>query len=149
MDAETVRLVRRGAARLAKRLRRERPEGSVSASKISVLGQLANAGALTVGELARRERLQPQALTRTLAALEEDELISRVTAADDRRRTVVRLTEAGCEVLTKDTAQREAWLAMAMAQELNDTEIGLLRLAGPLLERLAECETAASVRRAS
>jgi hypothetical protein len=33
---------------------------------------------------------------------------------------------------------RDAWLAAAMAAELTTTEIGLLRLAGSLLERLAD-----------
>jgi DNA-binding MarR family transcriptional regulator len=144
MDEETVRAVRRGTAKLARRLRRERPDSSVSSSKIGVLGQLARNGPLTVGELARCERLQPQALTRTLAALEEDGLIVRETANDDRRRTVVRPTEAGTQVLETDTARREAWLAMAMAAELNDTEMALLRIAGPLLERLADSEAALS-----
>jgi DNA-binding MarR family transcriptional regulator len=149
MDAETVTAVRRAAAKLAKRLRRERPAHSVSPSKISAMGQLAVRGPLTVGELAAAERLQPQALTRILAALEEDNLINRETSEHDRRRTVVRLTDSGREVLHNDLAQREAWLAIAMASELNETEIALLRIAAPLLERLADSTAAASLRKAS
>jgi DNA-binding MarR family transcriptional regulator len=149
MDAETVTSVRRGAAKLAKRLRRERPDRSVSPSKINAMGQLAVRGPLTVGELAAAERLQPQALTRILAALEEERLIIRETSEHDRRRTVVRLTDAGRTVLHNDLAQREAWLAMAMAAELNETEIALLRIAAPLLERLADSTAAVSLRKVS
>src|SRR5207245_1777575 len=55
----TVTAVRRGAAQLAKRMRRERPDDSVSASKVSALGHLAARGPLAVGELAHHDRLQP------------------------------------------------------------------------------------------
>jgi hypothetical protein len=47
------------------------------------------------------------------------------------------ITEYGQTALRTEMAERDNWLAGAMAAELSNTEIGLLRLAGGLLERLA------------
>ena len=69
--------VRRGVIGLARRLRQERNEASLTALELSVLGHLHRRGPLTPGELAAAERVQPQSLTRTLAALEAADLMSR------------------------------------------------------------------------
>ena len=79
-----------------------------------------------------------EGLTRTLFGLERDGLISRETDPVDRRRSVLAITEAGAEVLRRDMYQRDGWLAKTMAEELNPTEQEILRLAGELMERLAE-----------
>src|SRR5436190_2422091 len=110
-----VAAVRRSVLRLARRLRAERPAGSVSLGKLSILGHLQPAGALTAGELATRERAQPQSLTRVLAELEQEGLIVREQDAADRRRVMVRITGAGTAALVRDMRERDAWLAAAMA----------------------------------
>jgi DNA-binding MarR family transcriptional regulator len=130
--------VRRGVINLARRLRLERNEVGLTAQELSVLGHLHRRGALTPGELAAAERVQPQSLTRTLAALETAGLLSREPDPADRRRSLLAIAEHGQAALRTEMDQRDAWLAAAMAAELTTTEIGLLRLAGSLLERLAD-----------
>jgi DNA-binding MarR family transcriptional regulator len=132
--------VRRGATRLARRLRSERPEAAETLLELSVLGHLYRRGPMTPGALADNERLQPQSLTRALARLERDRLVLRRSDETDRRRSLLALTEAGRLALTRDMARRDAWLAAAMARELTPTEQQLLRLAGDLMERLAEAD---------
>ena len=66
---ELVAQVRRGATRLARRMRLERPADSIPLTKVAVLGHLRRWGAATPGELAAAERLQPQSLTRVIADL--------------------------------------------------------------------------------
>ncbi|HUB41271.1 MAG TPA: MarR family transcriptional regulator [Streptosporangiaceae bacterium] len=129
--------VRRGVISLARRLRLERAEAGLTALELSVLGHLHRRGPLTPGELATAERVQPQSLTRTLAALETASLVSREPDPADGRRSLLAITEYGQAALRTEMEQRDAWLSAAMAAELSTTEIGLLRLAGPLLERLA------------
>ncbi|HEV2636750.1 MAG TPA: MarR family transcriptional regulator [Actinocrinis sp.] len=134
--------LRRGVIRLSRRLQAERPEHSEPLLRLAVLGHLSRAGALSPGALAAAERLQPQSLTRTLFGLERDGLISREVDPADRRRSVLALTEAGAEALRRDMYQRDGWLARAIDEQLNQTEREIVRLAGELMERLAEAESA-------
>lgn len=135
---ETVRQVRSAVTRLARRLRAERPADALSATKISVLATLYRDGEMTPGDLAALERLQPQSLTRTLAALQADGLVSRAQDTLDRRQSVIRLTEAGLAALSADMQARERWLAKAMDISLSAGERDLLRRAAELMDRLAD-----------
>ena len=132
--------LRQGTARLARRLRMERPESDVAPLELAVLGHLARRGPLTAGEIAAAERVQPQTMTRALAALEANGYVNRSTDAADRRRSPLSITDAGRHLLTRDMRHRDRWLRQAMAAELTDTEHKLLALAGELMERLAEAD---------
>jgi DNA-binding MarR family transcriptional regulator len=123
---------------LGRRLKLERPAGSLTSLELSVLGHLHRHGELTPGDIAAAERVQPQTLTRTLTSLEHKRLISRLGHPQDGRRTLLALTGTGLEALRADMEQRDAWLAAAMDGSLSGTERELLRLASELLERLAQ-----------
>jgi DNA-binding MarR family transcriptional regulator len=137
-SVEAASTVRRAVGALGRRLRAERPANSLSATKLSVLGQLYRRGSLGAAELAELERIQPQSLTRVLAELVEAGLISRRADAKDGRRQLLDVSAEGRAILTGDMQKRDAWLAKAMAKELSVTEQELLRLAAQLLERLAD-----------
>ncbi|KUJ40153.1 MarR family transcriptional regulator [Streptomyces sp. NPDC093228] len=128
--------VRRGVVRLGRRLRQERGEGSLSPNELGVLGHLSRHGHATPGEIAGAERQRPQSLTRVFAELEAEGLIAREAGTVDRRRSVLRLTETGLRALERDMADRDAWLAGALAS-LGETERGVLVLASAIMERLA------------
>jgi DNA-binding MarR family transcriptional regulator len=130
--------LRRGVISLGRRLRTERPPAGLTALELSALGHLNRRGPLTPGDLAGAERVQPQTLTRTLGRLAADGLIVRQPDPDDGRRSLLALTGPGHTALLAEMRQRDAWLAGAMAVSLTATEVELLRLAGPLLERLAD-----------
>jgi DNA-binding MarR family transcriptional regulator len=134
---EVSTTVRRAVAALGRRLRAERSDSGLSPTKLSVLGHLYRKGSLSAAELATLERVQPQSLTRVVAELEEDGLISRRADANDGRRLLLDITGDGRVMLTRDMQQRDAWLAKAM-EGLSETERELLRLAAQLMERLAE-----------
>jgi DNA-binding MarR family transcriptional regulator len=70
------------------------------------------------------------------AELERDGLIVRTPSEQDRRESVLDLTDAGREVLAADAAQRDGWLTGALS-ELTETEVQVLRLAASLMDRLA------------
>jgi DNA-binding MarR family transcriptional regulator len=130
--------VRRGVTSLGRRLRLERSATALTALELSVLGHLHRRGPLSPGELADAERVQPQSLTRTLAGLEEAGLTLRQPDPADGRRSLLAITEHGQAALRTEMGQRDTWLATAMGAQLTATEIGLLRLAGSLMERLAD-----------
>jgi DNA-binding MarR family transcriptional regulator len=130
--------VRRGVTSLSRRLRMERAEPVEPLLPLSVLAHLNRRGPMTPGELAGAERVQPQSLTRALASLEAAGRILRQPDPGDGRRSLLAITEAGRLALARDMRQRDAWLAAAMAEHLTPVERELLRLAGELLERLAD-----------
>ncbi len=139
--------IRRGVASLARRLRGERLERGVSLAKLSVLGRLYRLGSMSAAELASRERIQPQSLTRLVANLEEGGFIKRRDDETDGRRVLIDITASGKEILLRDMRQRDAWLALAMSSELTATEQELLRLAASLMERLADAQSATALRK--
>jgi len=132
--------VRQGTTRLARRLRIERREPAQTALEIGILGHLNRRGPATPGALAAAERVQPQSLTRTLASLERQNLAIRQPDDRDRRRSLLAITEAGRQALAGDLRRRDAWLARAMALRLTRAEQELLRIAGELMDRLADAD---------
>ncbi|HEY3867585.1 MAG TPA: MarR family transcriptional regulator [Actinocrinis sp.] len=134
-------VLRQGVVRLGRRLRSERGSQALSPNKVSVLAQLSRLGPLSASSLAAAERQQPQALTRVLADLEDDGLITRSRDRKDGRSRILHLTPAGRDALVRDMAVRDEWLATAMLT-LTETERGLLVLAGRLIDRLADTEPA-------
>jgi DNA-binding MarR family transcriptional regulator len=135
--AEEARLLRTSVARLQRRLRSERGDTSIGLSRYSALGRLFYSGPMSAGQLAAHERLQPQSLTRILAALEADRLITKSTDREDHRRTRIQITTRGIAVLHQNAVPQEAWLARAIAQSLTPTEREMLRLAAQLIDRVS------------
>ena len=101
------------------------------------LAELNDRGPLTPGQLAAAQRVQPQSLTRVLAALTGRGLIAREADPVDGRRALLAITADGRQALRRDVDARDRWLAQAMAARLTRTEQELLRLAGELMDRLA------------
>jgi hypothetical protein len=75
--------------------------------------------------------------------LENIEVLDRLARAEGRC-----WTPQGQEVLRADMRQRDGWLALAMETHLTPAEQQLLRLAGELMERLAEADDVRSSARA-
>jgi DNA-binding MarR family transcriptional regulator len=137
---ESAAEIRRGLTRLNRRLRAERSADALSANKISVLSYLYRGGPTTPGRLAAAEHQRPQSLTRVFAELEQAGLIIRSEDPEDRRQSLLTLTHQGLRALSADMAERDAWLATALAG-LSETERELLRIAGRLMDRLADADT--------
>jgi DNA-binding MarR family transcriptional regulator len=135
---EAATAVRRGVTHLGRRLRLERPGHDVPLVQLAVLAELNDGGPMTPGQLAAAQRVQPQSLTRVLAALETKGLLERQVDPGDGRRALLAITDAGHQALRRDVDQRDRWLTQAMADQLTRTEQELLRLAGQLMDRLAQ-----------
>lgn len=130
--------LRRASTRLALRLRAERTGDGLGSTGVAVLGQLHRRGSLTATEIAAAERVQPQSLTRVLATLEGQGLISRQQDAGDRRRNTIDLTDAGGRLLKDHMKSSDDWLAEAIEQRLNPTERAVLGLATGILDQLLD-----------
>jgi DNA-binding MarR family transcriptional regulator len=136
--AHSASAVRHAVIHLARRLRAQQAPGGVTVARLGVLRWLHLRGAMTAGQIAEAEHLQPQSLTRLLSALEADGLIVRQVDGADRRRSALSITVAGQKVLRKEAAWRDQWLTEVMAATLSTAELALLVKASALLERLAQ-----------
>ena len=132
--------LRVGVMRLRRRLANERhPDNDLSLGQMAVLGLLLRRGDLTIGELARLERVQPPSMTRTVTCLEAIGTIARRAHETDGRVVVVALTDHGREVVLADRKRRDAWLAVQLTH-LTADERAVLRRAAPILDRLSQAD---------
>ncbi|MGW4062073.1 MarR family winged helix-turn-helix transcriptional regulator [Amycolatopsis sp. NPDC004747] len=136
--ADLARRLREGVGRLNWRMRAEANQATLGPALLAVLSRLYRAGTQTPTELAEAERLQPQSLTRILAALTIRGLIEREPDPEDGRRSRISINADGLAALREYSAERERWLAGALESTLSPTEQQLLRLAADLLIRVAD-----------
>ena len=129
--------LRLAVVRLNRRLRAQRTDSTVTLTQLSALSSLKRLGALTPGELAASERVQPPSMTRVIAALEEQGLARRQPHPADGRQAIVSITEAGRRYLAAEATARERWLEQRLA-ELTDDERDLLARAVDVIDRMAE-----------
>lgn len=92
---------------------------------------------MSVGDLAAVERVSPSTLTRVVASLEAEGLISRDPDPADRRVARVAVTAAGHELLETARARGTGHLVERIAG-LTPHEVDVLAAAVPVLERLLE-----------
>jgi DNA-binding MarR family transcriptional regulator len=139
-DGGLATALRISVSRLARRLRVERAaEGlaSLSDTQLAALAVLDRHPAMTPGELAEHEKVQPPSMTRVIAVLEERGLVRRAAHPTDRRQVVLSVTGEGRTLVTQARRRREAWLAKRL-NELTPQERALLRAAAPVLEKLSQ-----------
>ena len=129
--------LRASVSQLTRELRSTLPPAGLSLAKLSVLAHLHRLGPLTPSDLARRERVKLQSLTRLLADLEADGSVRRTPHPADGRQSVLALTRTGVSQLTADVHRREASLVDAVAHTLDAAECALLLQACALMDRVA------------
>ena len=94
---DLARDLRLAVGRVARRLRRIYVDGGEGLSflEFAVLHRLGNSGPTSPGALAGDEGVTSAAVAATLTRLESQQLVSRSRAAEDGRRVVVLITDAG------------------------------------------------------
>jgi DNA-binding MarR family transcriptional regulator len=123
---------------LGRLVRRLRVESTIPLRHATVLSRLEREGSLGTSDLAQRERMRPQSMAETIKELETDGLVLRHPDPTDGRRMLIALTTAGRELIRRERARREEWLATAIAHELSGGEQETLARATDLLRRLAD-----------
>ena len=141
-DAGLATALRISVSRLARRLRAQRAtagltEAVLSETQLAALSALEVHQAMTPGELADHEKVQPPSMTRVIAVLEERNLVLRSPHPTDRRQVILTVTEEGRGVVQRVRRRKDAWLARRLA-ELTDSERATLRAAVPILEKLSQ-----------
>ena len=140
-DAGLATTLRISISRLARRLRVERlgfgAAEALSDIQLAALAALERHQAMTPGELAEHEKVQPPSMTRVIAVLEERNLVQRAAHPTDRRQVILTATSEGRALVQQVRRRREAWLAQRL-QDLTPEERATLRAAAPILEKLSK-----------
>lgn len=142
-DAGLAIAMRISISRLARRLKVEQRLGVggsdpvLSDIQLAALSALEHHQAMTPGELAEYEKVQPPSMTRVIAVLEERSLVQRTAHPTDRRQVILTVTAEGRALVNRVRRRKEAWLAQRL-DELSDAEVEVLRAAAPILEKLSQ-----------
>src|ERR1700733_3394309 len=113
-DAGLATELRISVSRLARRLRAERIARGVatelSDTQRAALSALEVHPAMTPGELAEHEKVQPPSMTRVIAKLLERGLVSRAPHPTDGRQVILTVTSQGRALVHKSRRARAAWM---------------------------------------
>ena len=135
-DTALASSLRLAVMRLARRMRGERADTSLTLSQIAALATLERHGPLTPGELAAQEKVQPPSMTRLAASLEAAGLVTRTAHPSDGRQVLLAVSPEGTALLKEDRRRREAWLAQRL-RALDPDDRAVLHKAAAVLDRLA------------
>jgi DNA-binding MarR family transcriptional regulator len=102
-----------------------------------VLNRLGTSGPTSPGALAGVEGVTSAAVAATLTRLEGQQLVSRSRAAEDGRRVVVLITEAGQRVLRRGEAASLGRIQEVLMGQFSAADRDRLAAAIPLLEKVA------------
>ena len=134
MDEDELRIL---LQRVARRIRNNRRDESMSDSQLSVLFALDKEGDSSPSALAERERVSPPSMNRTLNGLEERGLVRRDPSPDDARKVIVSLTREGRELTRETRRLRTAWFSRQLAA-LTVDERAALEAAADVLRKIAD-----------
>jgi DNA-binding MarR family transcriptional regulator len=125
------------AIHLLRRLSQDDAADGVTAARASALSVLVYGGATTLGELARRERVATPTMSRLIAAMVDEGLVTRTPVAGNRRAVTLLPTPRGRELMERGRARRISRLSAELAA-LTADEIAALERAIEVLARLAQ-----------
>ena len=124
---------------LVQRLRQTQAvEGDLTSPETSALARLDRTGPTTAAELARLDRISPQSMGATVAALEQRGLIGRAPDPADGRQSILSLSADGRSLLQRRRSARSEHLSEALESAFTRAEVKQLQAAAPLIERLAQ-----------
>src|ERR1700730_16542544 len=135
-DEEVAGRLRIAVNRLQRRMRQE-SLGGLSPAQASALGTVNRHGSPTLGELAALEQVQPPTMTRIVAGLSEEGMVTRIADATDRRSARVRITPSGERALEQIRTRKNAFLLRRLGELGPDEQQHAVELV-TLLEHLLE-----------
>jgi DNA-binding MarR family transcriptional regulator len=135
--AELASQLRPSLLRLTRIVRNQRVDTSVTLTHLSAMATLLKHGALSAGELATCEKVQPPSMTKVLATLEDRGLVTREPHPSDKRQAIIAITPDGEALLDEETLSRDRWLSRRL-EMLTAEERALLHRVVPILDKLAD-----------
>jgi DNA-binding MarR family transcriptional regulator len=135
---EPVTEFRRSVTRLGRLLSATMPKGDLTPTKLTALGILRREGPLSANALASRLGILPQSLTRIIADLESEGLLTRTRDARDGREHILEPTTRAVALMRAEGTRRDAVMRETMQRALTPVEIDLLFVAASAINKLAD-----------
>ncbi len=129
-EADALRLA---ITRTARRLRQEAGSG-LSPTVLATLASVERHRVVTPGELARIEGVQRPTMTRAINRLADAGLIERREDPEDRRCSLISVSEEGHRYLAEHRSRKSAWLAN-LIEEMPEEDADTLARAAEILSR--------------
>ena len=102
--------VRSTVARLYRRFRSERPEGSLGDTALEVLTRLHKHGPQNLTQLSEHDHVAPASMSQSVNRLTSAGYAIRTPDPNDRRKVLFRTTPEGAKLALAARSQRNAWL---------------------------------------
>jgi DNA-binding MarR family transcriptional regulator len=135
VEASSAARLRLALTRVIRALRRH-GDSSLTPSQVSALSTLEEFGAMRISAIATYESLGAPAATRVVASLEELGLVLRRSDPEDKRASLIDLTERGRATLSELWCERTLDIT-AMLERLSPKERATIEAALPALEKIA------------
>ena len=137
-NEDAVPRLRLAITRLARRLRQHATVNeSITPSRFSALITIHQRGPVRLSDIADAERIGKSTVTRLVAKLECDGLVSRVADPRDGRSALLVTTQLGEELLDSTNERAEEYLRVGLAR-LDIRDVAMIVAALPAIERLLE-----------
>ena len=133
---ELARELRVLVGRLRRRVKEVADTYELTASQLAVVSRLDREGPATASDLAAAERVRPQSMAATLAALDERGWLVRRRDPEDGRKQLLSLSETARDLLSDSRQVRDEWLGRALAEQYTEAERATIAEALELLGRL-------------
>lgn len=134
-SAEVADRLHTAAIRLLRAVRTQDQALGIGPAQLSALSVLVFGGACTISALARTEQVRLPTMSRIVAALARDGLVTRTSDRRDRRSSIVAATARGRSILRRGRQRRVAHLARRL-KALPTAERALLGEAARLIGRI-------------
>ena len=138
-DIEVASELRITIGRLVKLMRREtRNESQLSLTERSTMGLLYPDIQLPPSEIARIEKVTTQSMSQVINHLVELNYISRSPSEDDKRKTLLSLTDAGRVRVESARKEKQEWMAQMLHHRVTPAEREVLVEAIRILNKLID-----------
>jgi DNA-binding MarR family transcriptional regulator len=138
-DIDLATFIRTTIGRLVKLMRREtRNESQLSLTERSTMGLLFPGVELAPSEIARMEKVTTQSMSQVINHLVELNFICRTPSDDDKRKTILRLTDAGRTRVASSRKEKQEWLAQVLYKRATPEEKAVLMESIKILSKLID-----------
>ena len=138
-DIEVATLLRTTIHRLVKLMRREtRNEALLSLTERSTLGLLYPDVELAPSDIARMEKVTTQSMSQVVNHLAELNYIQRMASLEDKRKTMLTLTDAGRARVEQARQEKQEWLAQMLYKRVTPQEKEVLLDSIRILSKLID-----------
>lgn len=138
ISAQEISKLRQAIFKITRLAKKHTISAPFSATEMNIIGHLDRSGELLPSELAMLEHVSAQAISQNIKNLLASQFITQLSDDNDKRKTKIALSPYGKSQVTIIKNTRDDWFAQALAQQLGEKEMEILKNAIPILEKVSD-----------